>query len=146
MPVVGMIIKNIKAEREDKIEGGIKVDNQTNLRNVKEKELPAINQKGLAVEFEFTAKYESGKKNAAKITISGDVFYISEDQDKILKQWKKDKKMPDEVNIEIINAVLRKCLTKSISISEDLQLPPPIPLPFASKETPKETKETRYIG
>lgn len=144
MPVVGMIIKNINAKRVEEISGGVRVNNSTNLKEVKEQNLPAINKKGLSVSFDFKAKYENEKKKPiADITISGNVFYIDNNQNKILKTWKKDKKLPDDVNIQIINAVLRRCLTKSIELSEDLQLPPPIPLPFASKQP---AKQTRYIG
>lgn len=145
MPVVGMIIKNIDARRAEEISGGIKVNNQTNLKDVKEQDLPAINKKGLSITFDFIAQYEDEKKKQiGNITISGNVFYMDEEQGKILKDWKKDRKLPEDVNIQAINAVLRKCITKSIEISEDLQLPPPVPLPFATKQPKKE--EARYIG
>lgn len=144
MPVVGMIIKNIDAKRVEEVTGGIRVNNSTNLKDVKEQDLPAINKKGLSISFDFKAEYEDEKKKPiANITISGNVFYIDAEQNKILKDWKKDKKLPEDVNIQAINAVLRKCITKSIEISEDLQLPPPVPLPFATKQ---KKEEARYIG
>ena len=60
----------------------------------------------------------------------------------LIKSWKKDKKLPDEVNLQVINSVLRKCTIKALDLSEELQLPPPIALPFAARKQ----EESRYIG
>ena len=79
-------------------------------------------------------------KIIASITINGDALFFSDKQEDIEKEWMKDKKLPDEVNIEVINAVIKKCLIKSLSVSEDLQLPPPIALPVATGMK-KEKKE-----
>lgn len=146
MPVVGMVIKTIDARRFEEIEGGgVKVNNQTNLKDMKEQELPALgkNKKGISINFEFKADYENEKnKKVAEIIVGGDVLYIDDDQDKVMKLWKKEKKIEEEVNLQVMNAVLRRCLTKAIALSEDLQLPPPIPMPFAARKK----EESRYIG
>lgn len=147
MPVVGMVVKNIAAKKNEEIEGAVKVNNQTNLKEIKEQELPALGKgkKGLAIAFEFKADYAGEKKNFGEIVIAGDVLYLDEQQDKILKLWKKEKKIPDVVNVQVLNAVLRKCLTKAIALSEDLQLPPPIALPFAAPKSDRK-EDARYIG
>lgn len=146
MPVVGMIIRSIEAKKTVETEGSVKVNNKTDLKEIREQDLPALgkNKKGLAIVFEFVADYEAEKvKDFGKIIINGDILYIDDDQDKVLKEWKKNKKIPEDMHIQIINAILRKCLTKAITLSEDLQLPPPIAMPFASL---KKKEEARYIG
>lgn len=145
MPVIGLSIKSINANRNADIEGGVKVSNATKLKDVREQDLPALGKKGLAVEFEFKAGYEAEKtkKGFAEIVIGGDVILIEPKQEDLLKAWKKDKKLPDDLNIVIINTVLRRCLTESLVISEKLSLPPPLALPFASAKKPEES---RYIG
>ena len=50
------------------------------------------------------------------------------------KEWKKNKKLPVNVDIEIKNFLIRKCLTLSVPLSESLQLPPPVIFPIIRKK------------
>lgn len=150
MPVIGITIKTIDAKRHRDITGGqIKVNNNTNLVEVKEQDLPGLEKKGLGIDFVFRTNYILGdeKTPAAEIIIGGTVFYVDKGQKKVVESWKKDRTLGDEANLEIINSILRKCITKSLNLSEELQLPPPIGLPFATKKGKKGTPEdSRYIG
>jgi len=142
MPVIGIALRTIDAKKFDEVVGAIKVNSNTNLKDVKEQDLPALNKKGLSVEFEFKTQYMSNKnKPVAEIIIGGNVLFIDPQQEKILKDWKKDKKLPDDVNLQVINTILRRSTIKALALSEDLQLPPPVALPFARKE-----EKSRYIG
>jgi predicted nicotinamide N-methyase len=144
MPVIGINIKSIDAKKNEEVTGSVKVNSNTNIKEVKEQDLPALKQKGLTIGFDFTTEYVDNKnKTVANIVISGDVLYIDEQIEKIMKDWKKDKKLSDELNLLIINAVLRKSIVRALSLSEELQLPPPIALPFAKKQ---EDSNESYIG
>jgi len=89
---------------------------------------------------------EGTTKSVADIIISGDVIFLDAEQhDKIVKEWKKDRKIPEAVNLEIVNSVLRRCIIKALTLSEELQLPPPIMLPFATNKK-QEDSTSRYIG
>lgn len=145
MPIVGMVLKNISANKMTEIEGGIKVNNNTNIRDVKENDFPMLGKKGLVVTFDFKTTYEADKlkKTFAELTFGGDVLLIEEKTKDIVDSWKKTKKLPDKMNIAIVNAVLRRCLTEGLVLSEKLNLPPPMVMPFASDKPPEES---RYIG
>ncbi len=126
MPVVGISITSVKAVRDREISGALKVNNNAEVKGVEERELGALG-KGAAIGFEFSSKYSGNGK--AEISITGEVYFIG-DVPKLLKTWKKEGKLPKDVNVDVINAILRKCLVKAISLSEELQLPPPVPLPL----------------
>ncbi len=145
MPIVGLVLRTISATRNIDIEGGVKVSNNTNIREVKESDMGLIGKKGLVVSFDFKTVYESEKmkKSFAELNISGDVLIIEDKYKDVLDGWKKNKKLPDKMNIAIVNTVLRRCLTEGLVLSEKLNLPPPMVLPFASDKPPEDS---RYIG
>lgn len=134
MPVVGINIESIDAKKLDQIAGGVKVNSNTNLTNVKEEQIPGFGKKALIVQFEFITQYMSqAEKKVAEFLIGGNVLLVDDKHKEILESWKKDKKIPEEVGIQVINVIFNKCAKKAIMLSDDLQLPSPVPLPFAKK-------------
>jgi hypothetical protein len=134
MPVAGMSIDNIEAKKHAEVTVGVKVNSNTNLKNVKEQSLPGFDKKALLIEFEFSTQYLAPKdKKVAEFIIGGHVLVIDDKYKEILDSWKKDKKLPDEIGIQVVNVIFNKCTKKAIILSDDLQLPSPVPLPFAKK-------------
>ena len=65
------------------------------------------------------------------INFIGDILLMEEAKKakEILDGWKKGKKLPKEVMTGILNTVLNKCNIQALIMSEQINLPPPIPLP-----------------
>ncbi len=143
MPILGYSMKNIIAEKKNNPKGRIDISSTPNITSVEERTINILNQKNsLGIGFEFNIEY---KPDIAKIKMEGEVLYSSEDDKKIVKEWKKNNKLPEKVDIEIKNFLFRKCLALGLSISEELQLPPPLAFPII---VPREEEESRseYIG
>ena len=147
MEIVGFFVKSVEARREDAVAPPLNINNRINLVDVKEVKVEGIKRKLLRCEYEYTTEYMQGKKKVAEIKLKGHVLLMADNIDKLLKEWEKNKRLNDNVNAFILNHVLRKCVTRAMSIAEDLSIPSPIPLPFIRVKSERREEETsKYIG
>ena len=129
MPIVGLSFNLVEAKRDkgQKIRAEIKVNSVPRINDMKEVTLSTLgNKKVLSLAFEFVTTYNP---RVGEIKIGGDLLYLADDNKKLLKQWEKEKKLPEKPSLEILNYLFRRCLLKVSNIAEDLQLPPPLPMP-----------------
>lgn len=135
MPVIGFTFSSVEAKRnKDTVNAEIKVNSTPKITSVKEVNLPSLGttKKALSFDFDFVTKYDP---EVAEIKMGGSVMYLSDKNAAIMKQWKKEKKLDEAVSIEILNHLFRRCLVRIATIADDLQLPPPLPMP---RVRPKE--------
>lgn len=134
MPVIGFSFKSVEAKRNKEIlNTEMKVNSTPTVTGIKEMSVPTLGaKKALNFEFEFLTRYDP---EVAEIKMGGNIIYLSEKNSAILRQWKKSKKIPEDVSIEVLNHLFRRCLIRVANIADDLQLPPPIPMP---RVRPKE--------
>ncbi|MBI2136019.1 hypothetical protein HYU06_03040 [Candidatus Woesearchaeota archaeon] len=141
MPIVGCNYRKITLERRDNVAGNINIKNNIAIKDVEEKEfaLGKAKQQGLKFNFEFTTEYEP---NIGTINIFGEVLYLDEPKKikELAASWKKNKKVEPDVMQQVLNTALSKCNVKALILSEDINLPPPIPLPRVSIEKKNEGK------
>lgn len=141
MPVIGYNISSIQAERRNVQAKKIDINSTPRINSVIERNLTfPVKQNALAISFEFKTNYNP---DIGQIKFVGELLYTDKNPKKILDLWEKKNKLPDDVDIELKNFLFRKCLTLGITISENLQLPPPIMFPALSK---KKDEDTKYIG
>ncbi len=135
MTVVGFNFQKIEAKRNPKVSGKINIKNNANIINAEETDLSlgSSSQKGVKFIFEFISSYEP---NLGSITLTGDVLYLAEDKKvaDVLKEWKKDKKLPKDVTEEVINTILTKCNVEAVILSREVDLPPPMPMPKVANQ------------
>ena len=83
----------------------------------------------LKFNFEYVINYEP---NVGKIAITGNILHMDEPKKikEILDDWKKQKKLPKELAPRILNTILSKCNIKALILSQDINLPPHIKMPF----------------
>jgi hypothetical protein len=126
MPIIGMTLDSMQAGRDKGATGEIKVNSTPKITEVKEVNVSTLNKKALNMKFEFITKYSP---DIGEIKIGGNLLYLAEKNAPILKRWKDKKQIPENVSVEILNHLFRRCLLKIANMAEDLQLPPPLQLP-----------------
>lgn len=139
---MGFNFTKIIAERKSFTRGKIEVKSNIKIDNVKEEKLPlAKEETGLRFDFSFTLTYEP---KIGEISFTGNVLYVdnAEKTKKILKGWKKNKKVPPELNAPIINTILYRCNLKALELSQEVNLPPQIQMPRLRPQSSTGT----YIG
>lgn len=129
MPIIGLSFDSIEAkrDREQRARSEIKVNSVPRINEIKEVSVSTIgNKKALSLNFEFVTNYNP---KIGEVKMGGDLLYVTDDNKKLLNKWKKEKKLPERNSLEVLNYLFRKCLLKVSTIAEDLQLPPPLPMP-----------------
>ena len=142
MPIIGISFKSVAAEIDitKKHTGDININSIPTIQKIEKHGLGMANLKeALAIDFKFETKYEPKIGN---IMIEGRVLYQTDKLDEMLQKWKKEKKLDEAMLVEVLNAIFRKCLVKSVDLSNELSLPPPIRFPVVKPG--KEQKD--YIG
>ncbi len=145
MPIAGINISSVNVKRNANIAGSYQVNCNTSVKEVKEQDLPQVKKKALSLPVEFSTVYsdESGK-SLAEITVVGDVLFLDEKNEQILKEWKDGKKIPEELTVQIVNALMRDVLTRTIQLTDFLRLPMPIPMPsFVANPTEQKQEKKK---
>ncbi|OGI15241.1 hypothetical protein A3K63_04190 [Candidatus Micrarchaeota archaeon RBG_16_49_10] len=147
MPIVAYHIDEISAKKGGIPKGAVDIKSGSKIVSVDKTETGMFKKyDGIAVSFEFRTDYEP---NVAEIVIRGKVVYAGEDVKESLKTWGKEKKLVENVEVEVRNFLFRKCLGMGITITENMNLPPPLLFPMVAKRPKKNEinpKDLRYIG
>ena len=142
MPIVGFDFDKIIVERKSKTLGNINVKHNLGIKEVEEEKIPLSKlEQVLRFNFEYTVDYEPKVGN---LQLNGHILYLDEPKKikELMTDWKKNKKIPTEIMEQLLNTILFKCNIKALSLSQDVALPPHIPLPRL--EPQKSGKD--YIG
>jgi len=145
MAIIGHSITSLEANRKGLMVKKIDINSTPKITGVKEKSIDVQGlsegkQSVLGISFEFQTDY---KPQIGAIKIAGEVVYTGSDNKKILKDWDKNKTLPQEIDVEVKNFLLRKCLLLGVTISQEMQLPPPLVIPYMKV---KKDQSPNYIG
>lgn len=141
--IVGFGFTKLSAEKGVQAKGKIDINNNVSIKNVEEADLSLgkDKQNTLRFIFEFTSKYEP---SAGNILFEGELLYMEEQKKikEILSSWKKEKRIPKELMAGLLNTILTKCNVQALILSQEVNLPPPIPMP----KVQLAAAEKDYIG
>ena len=141
--IVGFGFTKLSAERKEAAKGKIDINNNVTIKNVEEADISFGDNKQNVIKFifEFTSKYEP---SVGTILFEGELLYMEDPKKtkEILTSWKKDKKIPKELMGGLLNTILTKCNVQALILSQEINLPSPIPLPKVQLQAPDKD----YIG
>jgi hypothetical protein len=128
MAIAGINFTKITAERKAPLKGKININNNIIITDIKKTDFKLPNQESLTIEFDFTAKYDP---EIGRILVAGEVLIVDQPKaiTEILDQWKKDKKLPDEVLAVVMNNLLTRCNVEAILLGREVGLPPTLNMP-----------------
>ena len=129
MKIRNIQLKSIEARRytdRNQRPTKVRIDHNSNITQIyNEKEDIAI------IEFQYTASYGT----VGMIKIDGSLIYEADDAKKITNDWKKTRKMPNQLASRLHTTVMHSCVPEAVGIAKNLGLPPPIPLPQVKIDT-----------
>lgn len=144
MPIVGFNFSKIIVQKNNPIEGNVQVKSNVSITDLKKEKLPTGKTKseGLRIDFKLTVTYEP---KIGELTLEGFVYYM--DDPKMLKDvfniYKKDKTLPPDLTTQVINTVLTRATIKALTLAQEVNLPPHIPLPAVKQQN---INPKNYIG
>ncbi len=142
MPIVSFDFSKISAERKINTSGKIDIRSNITILDIEKEKLElAKNEEALKFLFEFKITYEP---DAGEIDLKGHTIFIDDEKKikDILKEWK-NKKIPEEVALQVINNILYRCNLKALQMAHEISLPLHIQMPRA---TPARKDVKEYIG
>ena len=129
MTIIGFSYTKIHVERKKMMKGSINIRNHAQVKNLETVDI-SLGPKKQALKFSFTFTTEY-KPDLAEILLEGEIISLETEEraKEMLKIWKKDKKLPDQMITPILNDILNKCSIQALILSRELNLPAPIQLP-----------------
>ena len=136
MRIIGFNLTKILAERQEEDGQGIRVDQNIDIKDIKEEKIPITNNKALKIKFTLTVTYS---KDFGKIEFEGSIMTLPDEGEfkSIMDSWK-DKKIPENMRLGIFNFIMNKCNVKALHLEDEMGMPLHIPMPRLSKELKKK--------
>ncbi len=136
MRIIGFNLTKILAERQEEDGQGIRVDQNIDIKNIKEEKIPITNNKALKIKFTLTVTYS---KDFGKIEFEGSIMTLPDEGEfkSIMDSWK-DKKIPENMRLGIFNFIMVKCNIKALYLEDEMGMPLHVPMPRLTKEAQKK--------
>ncbi len=138
MKLISFNLSKINAEKISENPKEVSIDTGIDVLDIGEVKTTPIKTKEnlMAIKFEYKISY---KPEFAKISFIGTVLLSVElkESKEVFRQWK-EKKIPDEFKLKLLNLILRKSSIRALQLEEELGLPSHFQMPFLK---PGKTKE-----
>ena len=127
MRIIGFNLSKISAQRKEKTEGKLEINQNVDIKNVKPEKIPISEEEAIRIDFAFVITYS---KDFARLEFEGNLGILPNKEE--LKEFKeawKNKQIPEKSRVSIFNFIMNKCNIKALDLEDQLTLPTHIPLP-----------------
>lgn len=133
MPILGVNFTKIEAERKNIPKGNVNISSNISIKGVEKNEFKLPGQESIKIEFVFSADYNP---DIGSIIVEGETIFVDEPKklEGILSQWKKDKKLPEDILARVMNSLLEKCNIEALILGKEVGLPPSLNMPTVKVE------------
>ena len=136
-------MSKLSKDKKDEIKGNINVKHNLNIKELIEEEIVLERkQETIRFIFEFLLNYEP---EIGFIKIEGHLIYLESPKKlkEIIQTWRKEKKISPEIMQALFNTILAKSNIKALQLSQDINLPPHLPMPRLESQ---KKSANEYIG
>ena len=138
MKLIDFRVKKISGEKTGESLEGTKINTNIDISEVDEVKSGVFKGKEqiLEIKFKYDLDYapDYAKISFEGILLVGVDFKLSRD---ILKEWK-EKKLPDDFKIDLLNLIIRKSGVRALQLEEDLNIPYHMKFPSLRKPVEAE--------
>jgi hypothetical protein len=136
MKIIGFNQTKILAERKEKIEGNVSINQKININKISSEAILLGDKDAIKIEFTFSTIFS---EDTGKIEFSGFVMILPEgEEEEKFKKSMGSNKIPEDLRLPIFNFIMGKCTLKTLGLEEELGLPLHIQMP---KLNPKKKEE-----
>ena len=137
MPVIGMRMDKIEAERRDnvKVEGQIRILPTPRILQVQETQIPGPTGRVniIEIQFEYVTTYDPP---VGEIKVNGTVMFQESEnvRKQILDNWKTNRQINPDIGKDIIYRMSQQGFLVMMNLARELNLPSPMPLRIQAGE------------
>jgi hypothetical protein len=136
--LLGFNFTKLLVEKNPNFKGTHSIESNIDLKSIEKHKLELLREEAVKVVFNFVLNY----KELGKVEIAGDLLLLLDEKTKkqVLDEWK-DKKLPNDIRLIILNIILQKSSLKALQLEEELGLPFHMQLPSLQLQNPKQVQE-----
>jgi len=129
MRVIGFNFSKISIDKKKEPEKGMKINTNIEIKELEKKDIDVFKDKDVFdMAYEFKINYS---EDIAELVFNGSILILIENEEivkNIEENWK-DKKLPENLRIPLMNVIFSRCNLKALQLEEDLGLPQHLPSP-----------------
>lgn len=126
--IVGFNVNDLEAHQEEGVQGNLQINYTPVIEDVERTTVNAFDEEVARIDYSFTVSYDAEGDTGAEIKLSGNVLWKGQ-VDEIVDEWSENEKLPESVNVPLMNDMYRKLISEAVGVADTLNLLPPVPTP-----------------
>ena len=127
MKIIGFNLIKISAERKEKVEGELKINQNIDIKDIQKESLPFTSEDSIKIKFNFKIDYS---EESASLEFEGYITILPDKGElkQFLDSWK-NKQLPENFRTPLFNFIMSKCNIKALNLEDEINIPYHVPMP-----------------